>query len=70
MVIVVTTPAVASIRDAAKTAAMARALGTTVAGVIVTHRNSPPRGLSGMFISLILHSVPERSKPLRSSVDT
>jgi septum site-determining protein MinD len=69
-VIVITTPAIASIRDAVKTAAMARALGTTVAGIIVTQADSPPRGLSEIFTAPILHSVPERIEPLRSSVVT
>jgi len=70
MIIIITTPAVASIQDAAKTAAMSRTLGTTVAGVIVTQTDSPPRGLSEMFAAPTLHSVPERTEPLHSPVVT
>lgn len=47
--LVVTTPAPASVRDAAKTAAIARAVGTPVVGAVVTRARSVPEGVDRLF---------------------
>lgn len=61
--VVVSTAARASLRDATKTAAMARALGSEVAGVVVTRRPKPPEGVDRLLGAPVLASVPETDEP-------
>lgn len=62
--IVVTTPSAAGLRDAARTAAMARALETPVAGAVVSRADRPPDGLESLFDAPALAAVPAVDAPL------
>jgi len=62
-VVVVSTARRASLRDAAKTAAMARALGGEVAGVVVTRRAEPPDGVDRLLGAPALAAVPDTDEP-------
>lgn len=55
----VTTAEPACLRDAAKTAAMARELGTPVAGAVVSRVDSPPEGVSRLLDCPVLGAVPD-----------
>lgn len=56
--VVVATPCAPALRDAAKTAAMARALGCRVAGVVLTRTSTVPAGVESLFDCPVLGSVP------------
>ncbi|NHN58848.1 MULTISPECIES: cell division inhibitor MinD [Halorussus] len=56
--VVVTTPEPACLRDAAKTAAMARELDTPVAGAVVSRGEVPPEGIERLLDCPVLGVVP------------
>jgi septum site-determining protein MinD len=58
-VVVVTTAEPACLRDASKTAAMARELDTPVAGAVVTRAGDPPEGISRLLDCPVLGTVPD-----------
>ncbi|MFH5798947.1 MinD/ParA family protein [Haladaptatus sp. CMAA 1911] len=58
-VLLVTTPDPACLRDTAKTAAMARALGTTIIGVVTTRADHPPSKIERLFDCPMLSSIPD-----------
>jgi septum site-determining protein MinD len=58
-VVVVTTAEPACLRDSSKTAAMARELGTTVAGAVVSRADDPPEGVSQLLKCPVLGTVPD-----------
>jgi len=62
--LVVTTPDEPAVTDAVKTAAMARTLGTPVAGVVVTRAEAAPTGLADAVEAPVLATVPEARPPL------
>lgn len=64
--VVVATPDRASLRDAAKTAAMSRAIGTPVAGAVLTRTESVPDGVGSLLDAPVLTAVPAVDAPLRS----
>lgn len=53
-----------SLRDAAKTASMARTLGTPVVGAVVTRAHVTPPGVSELLGCPVVESVPEASPPV------
>lgn len=53
-----------AVEDALKTAAMARAVGTEVAGVVVNRRAERPAGLGETFDAPVLAAVPDVETPL------
>ncbi len=57
-VLLVTTPDPACLRDAAKTAEMARALGTTIIGVVLTRSDHPLPKVERLLGSPVLASIP------------
>lgn len=57
--VLVTTTEPACLRDTAKTAAMARELGTSVAGAVVTRTESAPDGVSALLDCPILGVAPD-----------
>lgn len=64
--LVVATTAPAALEDAAKTAAMARAVGTRVAGVAVTGTDSVPPGAERLLDTGVVEAVPAAEDPLQS----
>ncbi|WP_277552589.1 MinD/ParA family ATP-binding protein [Halobaculum limi] len=64
--ILVTEPCAASLRDAARTAAMARAVGTRVAGAVVTNARFVPDGVEAVLGCQVLACVPYADSPLDS----
>lgn len=66
-VVVVTLPTKRSVDDACKTAAMARAVGTPVAGVVVTRSTDPDARLSTVIDAPVLAGVPPLDDPLRTA---
>lgn len=62
--LVVSTPCAPALRDAAKTAAMTRALGTTVAGAVLTHTRSAPDAVSDLLGCPVVASVPTADPPV------
>lgn len=65
--LVVTLPTPESLRDAAKTAAMIRALDTRVAGAVVTRTATPPEGVERLLEVDRAVAVPDGGEdPLRS----
>jgi septum site-determining protein MinD len=58
-VVVVTTPEPACLRDAAKTAAMARELGVPVAGAVVSRAEAAPAGVTDLLDCELLGVVPD-----------
>ncbi|WP_135827071.1 MinD/ParA family ATP-binding protein [Halorussus ruber] len=58
-VVVVTTAEPACLRDSSKTAAMARELGTPVAGAVVSRAEDPPEGVSRLLECPLLGTVPD-----------
>jgi septum site-determining protein MinD len=58
-VLLVTTLDPACLRDTAKTAAMARALGTTVIGAVATRAERPPSKIERLFDYPMLSSIPD-----------
>ena len=66
--LVVTLPTSESLRDAAKTAAMARALDVRVAGAVVTRTETPPEGVGRLLEVDRVIAVPDGGdRPLLSS---
>lgn len=66
--LLVTTDAPPSLRDAAKTAAMSRAVGTPIAGAVVTGADRPPKGVDGLLGTTTVEAVPRVDAPLRCNV--
>jgi len=64
--VVVTTDDEASLRDAAKTAAMSRAVGTPVAAAVVTGRERSPGGVPSLLGAPAVEPVPTADRPLAS----
>lgn len=58
-VLLVTTLDPACLRDTAKTAAMARALGTTIVGVVATRADHSPSKIERLFDCPMLSSIPD-----------
>ena len=65
-VLVVSTACVAGLRDAAKTAAMARAVGTPVVGGVVTRARVVPPGVEDLLGCPVVATVPETPEPLET----
>jgi septum site-determining protein MinD len=63
-VLLVATPCIAALRDAAKTAAMARAVGTPVAGAVLTQARLTPPGADDLLGCPVLATVPPAADPL------
>jgi septum site-determining protein MinD len=68
--VVVTTAEPACLRDAAKTAAMARELGTAVAGAVVTRAEEVPEGLARLLGCPVLGVVPDAGVGVKSETGT
>jgi septum site-determining protein MinD len=66
-VLVVTTPDRTAVTDAAKTASVARALETPVAGVVVTETTDPPDGVADAVDAPVVAAVPRADRPLGAS---
>lgn len=64
--LVVTTLEPACLEDALRTAEMARALGTAVAGVVLSRAESVPDALASSFDAPVLASVPVVDDPLEA----
>lgn len=64
--ILVTEPCAASLRDAARTAAMARAVGTRVSGAVVTGARFIPDGVEDVLGCPVIACVPYADRPLDS----
>lgn len=65
-VVLVTTPCVAALRGAAKTAGMARALESPVVGVVVTRARTAPARIADLLGCPVLGTVPRADSPLES----
>jgi septum site-determining protein MinD len=65
-VLLVSTACVAGLRDAAKTAAMARAVGTPVIGGAVTRARVAPPGVEDLLGCPVVAAVPDAPEPLES----
>ncbi|WP_224335870.1 MinD/ParA family ATP-binding protein [Haloprofundus halobius] len=65
-VLLVTTLCAPALRDTSKTAAMARALGTQVVGVVLNRTRLTPTGVSELLDCPVVAAVPERERPERS----
>lgn len=63
-VLLVSTACVAGLRDAAKTAAMARAVGTPIVGGVLTRARLAPPGVEDLLGCPVVATVPETPKPL------
>ncbi|WP_266077629.1 MinD/ParA family ATP-binding protein [Haladaptatus caseinilyticus] len=63
-VLLVTTPDPASLRDTAKTAAMARTLDTTIIGCVLTRADSVPSGVERLLDCPVLITVPPTKTPV------
>lgn len=63
-VLLVSTACVAGLRDAAKTAAMARAVGTPIVGGVLTRTRLTPPGVDELLECPVVATIPEASKPL------
>ncbi|QZX98904.1 MinD/ParA family ATP-binding protein [Halobaculum rubrum] len=61
--LLVTEPCAAALRDAAKTAAVARRLGTPVVGAVVTRAAAVPAGVGDLLGCPIVARVPRASAP-------
>jgi septum site-determining protein MinD len=61
--VLVSTACAPALRDAAKTAAMARALGCRVHGVVLTRTNVALRGVESLLDCPVLGTVPEVADP-------
>lgn len=62
--LLVTEPCAASLRDTAKTAAVARRLGTPIVGAVVTSATAVPPGVCGLLECPVLARVPRSPSPL------
>jgi len=63
-VLLVSTACVAGLRDTAKTAAMARAVGTPVVGGVVTRARLVPPGVDDLLGCPVVTAVPDAPEPL------
>jgi len=63
-VLLVSTACVAGLRDAAKTAAMARAVGTPVVGSVLTRARLAPPGVDDLLDCPVVATVPDAPEPL------
>jgi septum site-determining protein MinD len=63
-VLLVSTACVAGLRDAAKTAAMARAVGTPVVGGVLTRARLAPPGVDDLLGCPVVATVPDAPDPL------
>ncbi|WP_318569532.1 MinD/ParA family ATP-binding protein [Salinigranum marinum] len=63
-VVLVSTACAPALRDAAKTAAMARALGCRVHGVVLTRTSATPRGVESLLDCRVLGTVPNVAAPV------
>jgi septum site-determining protein MinD len=63
-VVVVSSLCAPALRDAAKTAAMARTLGTPVVGAVLTRTHHRPPGVSDLLGCPVLGTVPEADPPV------
>lgn len=63
-VVLVSTACVPALRDAAKTAAMARAVGCTVVGLVLTRTGVSPPGVTSLFDCPVLGCVPDVEGPV------
>ena len=63
-VVLVSTACAPALRDTAKTAAMARALGCRVHGVVLTRTNTTPRGVESLLDCRVLGAVPNVAGPV------
>ena len=63
-VLLVSTACVAGLRDAAKTAAMARAVDTPVVGGVLTRSRLTPPGVEELLGCPVVTTVPDASEPL------
>ena len=63
-VLLVSSACVAGLRDAAKTAAMARAVGTPVVGGVVTRARLVPPGVDDLLGCPVVTAVPDAPEPL------
>lgn len=64
--LLVTTPVPACLRDAATTAAMARALDATVVGAVLTRAERAPDGVKRLLDCPVLSTVPAVERPIRA----
>lgn len=64
--VLVSTACAPALRDAAKTAAMARALGCRVHGVVLTRTRGAPRGVESLLDCPVLGTVPTVSESILS----
>ncbi|KTG11291.1 CDP-4-keto-6-deoxy-D-glucose-3-dehydrase [Haloprofundus marisrubri] len=64
-VLLVSTLCAPALRDTAKTAAMARALGTRVVGVVLNRTRLAPAGVSELLDCPVLGTVPEHAESTR-----
>ncbi|MFB6304391.1 MAG: MinD/ParA family protein [Haloferacaceae archaeon] len=62
--VVVATPCAPALHDAAKTAAMARALGTDVVGALLTRAATAPAGVADLLGCRVLGTVPDVDPPV------
>ncbi len=67
--LLVTTAEPRALRDATKTAATARALGTAVAGAVLTRARRAPDGLAALLDCPALGAVPDVDPPVLSDPD-
>jgi septum site-determining protein MinD len=65
-VVIVTQLCAPALRDAAKTAAMARAVGTPVVGVVVSRSRVAPSAVGDLVDAPVLGAVPEGQSPVLS----
>jgi septum site-determining protein MinD len=63
-VVLVSTACAPALRDAAKTAAMARALGCRVVGVVLTRTATVPHGVDALLDCPVLGAVPDVPDPV------
>jgi septum site-determining protein MinD len=63
-VLLVSTACVAGLRDAAKTAAMARAVGTPVVGAVIVRAQVTPPGVDDLLGCPVVATVPQATEPL------
>jgi septum site-determining protein MinD len=62
--VVVSPPCAPALRDAAKTAAMARAVGTTVAGAVLTRTRIRPDAAADLLGCPVLGAIPDADPPV------
>ncbi|MFC7114926.1 MinD/ParA family protein [Natronoarchaeum sp. GCM10025703] len=65
-VVLVSTGEPASLRDTAKTAAMAREVGTPILGAVLTRTDSVPKGTASLLGTERIVAVPDARRPLDS----